>query len=62
MTIPGSAAMPSGIWPKAAAELCHGLSQAFQKRDLPRSLLYDNGSAMIAAETEQGLDPAGRAL
>jgi putative transposase len=40
-------------------ELCHGLSQAFQKRDLPRSLLYDNGSAMIAAETEQGLTRLG---
>jgi putative transposase len=38
-----------------AEELCHGLSQAFQKRQLPRSILFDNGSAMIAAETEQGL-------
>jgi hypothetical protein len=35
--------------------LCHGLSQAFQKRQLPRSILCDNGSAMIAAETQQGL-------
>jgi transposase InsO family protein len=35
------------------------LSQAFQKRDLPRSILYDNGSAMIAAETEQGLSRLG---
>jgi hypothetical protein len=26
-------------------ELCHGLSQAFQKRAIPRSLLEDNGSA-----------------
>jgi len=40
---------------EGAEELCHGLSQAFQKRGLPRSLLADNGSAMIAAETEQGL-------
>lgn len=40
---------------EGAEELCHGLSQAFQKRGLPRSLLEDNGSAMIAAETEQGL-------
>ena len=37
----------------------HGLSQAFQKRALPRSLLTDNGSAMIAAETEQGLRRLG---
>ena len=40
---------------EGAEELCHGLSQAFQKRALPRSLLADNGAAMIAAETEQGL-------
>lgn len=40
---------------EGAEELCHGLSQAFQKRQLPRSILFDNGSAMIAAETEQGL-------
>ena len=40
---------------EGARELCHGLSQAFQKRDLPRSILFDNGSAMIASETEQGL-------
>lgn len=38
-----------------AEELCHGLCQAFLKRQLPRSILFDNGSAMIAAETEQGL-------
>lgn len=44
---------------EGARQLCHGLSQAFQKRDLPRSLLYDNGSAMIAAETEQGLTRLG---
>ena len=40
---------------EGAEDLCHGLSQAFAKRGLPRSLLEDNGSAMIAAETEQGL-------
>ncbi len=44
---------------EGARELCHGLCQAFQKRDLPRALLYDNGSAMIAAETEQGLTRLG---
>ena len=40
---------------EGAQELCHGLSQAFQKRQLPRSILFDNGSAMLAAETQQGL-------
>ena len=44
---------------EGARELCHGLCQAFEKRDLPRSLLFDNGSAMIAAETEQGLTRLG---
>ena len=34
----------------------HGLTQGFQKRGLPRSLLSDNGSPMIAAETREGLD------
>ena len=36
-------------------DLVHGLSQAFQKRGLPRSLMTDNGAAMIAGETGQGL-------
>ncbi len=40
---------------EGAEDLCHGLSQAFQKRQLPRSILCDNGSAMVAAETQQGL-------
>jgi putative transposase len=40
---------------EAAQELVHGLSQAFQKRALPRALMTDNGSAMLASETEQGL-------
>ena len=44
---------------QGARELCHGLGQAFQKRDLPRSLLCDNGAAMIAAETQQGLTRLG---
>jgi len=44
---------------EGAEELCHGLSQAFQKHGLPRALLDDNGSAMIAAETEQGLERLG---
>src|SRR6266699_2141497 len=29
---------------EGAEELCHGLSQGFLKRQLPRSLLFDNGS------------------
>ena len=37
-------------------DLVHGLMQAFQKRGLPRAILTDNGSAMIAHETEQGLE------
>jgi putative transposase len=36
-------------------DLIHGLSQAFCKRGLPRSLMTDNGSAMLAGETENGL-------
>jgi putative transposase len=40
---------------EGAEDLCHGLGQAFQKRQLPRSLLFDNGSAMLAAETQAGL-------
>jgi transposase InsO family protein len=34
----------------------HGLSQAFQKRGLPRALLSDNGAPMLAAETQEGLE------
>jgi transposase InsO family protein len=33
----------------------HGLCQAFSKRGLPRAFLSDNGSPMLAAETEEGL-------
>jgi putative transposase len=40
---------------EGAEELVHGLCQALEKRGLPRALMHDNGSAMIAAETEQGL-------
>jgi len=35
--------------------LIHGLVQAFCKRGLPRALMTDNGSAMLASETTQGL-------
>jgi transposase InsO family protein len=36
-------------------DLVHGLSQAFQKRGLPRAALMDNGAAMTAEELKQGL-------
>lgn len=44
---------------ETAETLVHGLSQAVQKRGLPRALLTDNGSAMLAAETRQGLSELG---
>lgn len=40
---------------ETAETLVHGLSQAFLKRGLPRALLTDNGAAMLAEETRQGL-------
>ncbi len=40
---------------ETAESLVHGLVQAFLKRGLPRALLSDNGSAMLARETTQGL-------
>jgi putative transposase len=40
---------------ESAETLVHGLSQAIMKRGRPRSLLTDNGSAMLAAETTEGL-------
>jgi putative transposase len=42
-----------------AEALVHGLSQAFQKRSLPRALMTDNGSAMLAVETTEGLARLG---
>ncbi len=36
--------------------LIHGLVQAFLKRGLPRGILSDNGSPMIASETREGLE------
>jgi len=44
---------------EGAEELCHGLYQALQKRALPRALMSDNGSAMLAAETTEGLARLG---
>lgn len=40
---------------ETAENLFHGLKQAFLKRGLPRALMTDNGAAMIAHETENGL-------
>ena len=44
---------------ECAESLVHGLSQAIQKRGLPRSLMTDNGGAMRADETRQGLERLG---
>ena len=44
---------------ETADTLIHGLSQAIQKRGLPRALLTDNGAAMDAAETTEGLARLG---
>jgi transposase InsO family protein len=44
---------------ETAENLVHGLSQALQKRGLPRALMSDNGSPMIAAETTEGLQRLG---
>jgi putative transposase len=40
---------------ETACDLVHGLSQAIQKRGLPRALLTDNGPAMVAEEVTEGL-------
>lgn len=42
-----------------AQNVAHGLSQAFQKRGLPRSAMSDNGAAMLAAEITEGLARLG---
>jgi len=44
---------------ETAGALFHGLSQAFIKRGLPRALMMDNGAAMTAHETENGLARLG---
>jgi putative transposase len=44
---------------ETAENVAHGLSQAFQKRGLPRAGLSDNGSAMTAAEIVEGLARLG---
>lgn len=39
--------------------LVHGFKQALQKRDVPRAVMSDNGSAMTSAEFTQGLVSLG---
>lgn len=44
---------------ESAEDLVHGLVQAIAKRGLPRALMTDNGAAMKAAETQEGLAMLG---
>lgn len=44
---------------ETAEDLVHGLSQAIQKRGLPRALMTDNGPAMVAEEVKEGLGHLG---
>ena len=44
---------------ETADSLVHGLCQAIAKRGRPRALMTDNGSAMLAAETTEGLERLG---
>jgi transposase InsO family protein len=44
---------------ETARSLVHGLVQAILKRGLPRALMSDNGGAMVARETTQGLERLG---
>lgn len=44
---------------ETAQTLVHGSSQGFQKRGLPREIMFDGGSAMKAEEFLAGLDDLG---
>jgi putative transposase len=44
---------------ETAENVAHGLSQALQKRGLPRAAMSDNGAAMTAAEITEGLARLG---
>ena len=44
---------------ETAENLVHGLTQAIFKRGLPRALMTDNGAAMLAEETREGLARLG---
>ena len=48
-----------GYLAETAECLVHGLTQALLKRGLPRALLTDNGAAMLAEETREGLARLG---
>ncbi len=50
---------PQWYLDETAESFVHGLSQAILKRGLPRALMSDNGSAMLAAETTEGLEALG---
>ena len=47
---------------EGSEELTHGLGQGIQKRGRPRRIMMDNGPAMKAGETRQGLVDLGIAL
>jgi transposase InsO family protein len=44
---------------ESAENIVHGLSQAMQKRGLPRAAMSDNGAAMTAIEITEGLARLG---
>jgi putative transposase len=44
---------------ETAQNLVHALTQALLKRGLPRALMTDNGAAMLAEETREGLARLG---
>ena len=44
---------------ESAENIAHGLSQAMQKRGLPRAAMSDNGAAMTATEITEGLAMLG---
>jgi transposase InsO family protein len=44
---------------ESAENIAHGLSQAMQKRGLPRAAMSDNGAAMTATEISEGLARLG---
>lgn len=44
---------------EASENVAHGLSQAIQRRGLPRAAMSDNGAAMTAAEISEGLARLG---
>jgi transposase InsO family protein len=46
-------------WEETAETFVQGLSQALQKRALPRALMTDNGSPMTAGEVRAGLHTLG---